>query len=366
MRILDRYILKSVLAIFFSCLFTFIFLYIIIDVFSHLEDILRQRIAAEILIKYYLSYLPIIFVQVCAFCCLLATLYTFGRLNRDNEIIGMRASGLSIFSITKTVIIFGVIASVFVFYINDRFVPMSMALTGKIKSQMEVGSKKAQGKEQEDIYNLAMYGLKNRLFFVNKFSPLTNTMEGIVILEHDRHQNITKKIVANSGVFKDGGWKFYESITYHLDENGQLINEPIYNKEEVMDIPETPEEFLNQRQTPDIMTISQLKGYINKLYDSGATAVVRNLKIDLYRKFSEPQTAIIITLLGIPFALRIRKRGIGLTSFGLAIIMGFLYYVVGAVGIALGKAGILAPLVAVSLNHIIAISLSLYLISNMP
>ncbi|PIP18633.1 MAG: hypothetical protein COX41_07185, partial [Candidatus Omnitrophica bacterium CG23_combo_of_CG06-09_8_20_14_all_41_10] len=70
MRILDRYILKSVIGIFLSCIFFFLFLYVIIDVLSHLDDILKQQTHLTILIQYYLSYIPIMFVQIAPFSCL--------------------------------------------------------------------------------------------------------------------------------------------------------------------------------------------------------------------------------------------------------------------------------------------------------
>jgi lipopolysaccharide export system permease protein len=366
MRILDRYILKSVLALFFQCLLTFLFLYIIVDVFSHLDEILKQRVSFNILNQYYLAYLPLIFVQVAPIACLLSTLYTFGKLNRNNEIIAMRASGLSIFQITKTVIVFGIIISVFVFWVNDKFVPSSMYLTEKIKAQMESGTKRAKEKERETITNLSMYGLKNRLFFVNKFSLATNTMEGIIILEHDEKQNITKKIVANKGIYSGGLWRFYQNITYNFDENVQIKEEPQYLEEEIMDISETPHDFLNQMVHPDYMTIAQLDNYIWRLSKSGATTVIRNLKVDLYRRFTFPLTSIIIILLGIPFSVLMKKRATGLSSVGLSIMLGFFYYVLNAVSIALGKAGLLMPTLAVSLSHIIALITATYFIRSLP
>lgn len=365
MRILDRYIIKSVLTIFLACLFMFLFLYIIIDIFSYLEDLLKHQVNIPTLIQYYLSYLPTIFVQVVPFCCLLATLYTFARLNRDNEIIAMRASGLSIFGITKTVIIFGFIISMMVFWVNDQFVPMALSLNQKIKYEIENKSTKGQEKHRETINNLSMYGLGNRLFFVNKFSPGINTMEGIIILEQDEQQNITKKIVANKGIY-DNGWVFYQSITYDFDINGQIINEPRYYDEEIMSIPESPAEFLTQRQHPDVMTISQLNDYIWKLSKSGAATVVRNLKVDLYQRYTAPLLSLIIILLGIPFSLKIKRRATGISSLGISIMLAFLYYVVNAISIALGKSGILMPILAVSLSHILALSVSFYLLFALP
>ena len=71
MRILDRYIFKSVFSSFIGCILTFQFLYVIVDIFSHLSDLLKDRIKLPVLGLYYLSYLPVIFVQVTPVACLL-------------------------------------------------------------------------------------------------------------------------------------------------------------------------------------------------------------------------------------------------------------------------------------------------------
>jgi len=305
-------------------------------------------------------------VQVSPFACLLSTVYTFGKLNQDNEIIAMRSSGLSILQITKTVIIFGLLVSLFIFWINDRLVPQASSLTQKIRIQMEEGAKKAKEKRPEIINNLTMYGLRNRLFYMNRFSLSTNTMEGITILEHDEHQNIAKKIVANKGVYENNHWRFYQCFTFNFDENGQIMQEPMYLEEEIMNITEAPRDFINQRERPDFMTNAQLKAYMGKLSKSGASTVIRNLKVDYYQRFTSPFTSVIIIFLGIPFALTIRKRAAGLSSIGLSIMVGFLYYILDAISIALGKGGLVTPLMAASLSHAIVLIFSFYLISTQP
>jgi len=241
-----------------------------------------------------------------------------------------------------------------------------MYSTENIRSQMEAGSKKAKEKKQEVIANLSMYGMKNRLFFVNKFILATNTMEGIIILEHDEKQNLIRKIVANKGVYKDGQWTFYQCITYKFDENVQIREEPKYLQEEVMDIPDSPYDFLHQILKPEYMTISQLRNYMLRLSRSGATTVIRNLKVDLYQRFASPFTSIVIILLGIPFSMIMRRRATGMSSVGLSIMVGFLYYVVNAVSVALGKAGVLMPTLAASLSHIIALMTAIYMIDRLP
>ncbi|MBU1998905.1 MAG: LptF/LptG family permease [Candidatus Omnitrophota bacterium] len=364
MRILDRYIIKSVINIFLGWLFIIFFLYIVGDILTNLEQILEHHISLNILKQYYFSYLPIIFVQTSPLACLLATLYTFAKLNRDNEILAMRSSGLSIAQITQTAIMFGVLVSLLVFLVNDKLVPRNLVFTQKIKNSFEGSA--TDTKKDEIIDNLSMYGAGNRLYFVTKFYPKDNTMEGITILEHDQKQNITKKIVATKGAYAEGMWKLYNSITYNFDKNGQVASEPEYREEDIVTILETPRDFLAQRERPEHMTISELNKYIYKLSRSGATTVIRNLKVDLYRKYSEPLTSVIIVLLGIPFALKLRKRATGIASFGISLMVGFLYYVFNAVSVAMGTAGILIPILAISLPHIVALTLSLYFISRLP
>ncbi|MDD5669804.1 MAG: LptF/LptG family permease, partial [Candidatus Omnitrophica bacterium] len=129
---------------------------------------------------------------------------------------------------------------------------------------------------------------------------------------------------------------------------------------------ETPQDFMSQRQRPEFMTIAQLDNYIWKLSKSGATGVIRNLKVDLYQKFSSPLTTPIIILLAIPFAMRVKRRSAGLSSVVISLMLGFLYFVINAISVALGKAGILVPFIAASLSHILALYTTYYLLKKLP
>jgi lipopolysaccharide export system permease protein len=335
---------------------------VVIDLLTNLEDFIKMHIPLSILARHYLMNLPFMFVKVAPFACLLSTLYAFNRLNHNNEIIAMRSSGLSVLNISQTLLTFGLLVSLFVLWMNATIMPQTLAEAHKIRSRFEQTKKP----KEEILTNLCMYGLRNRLFFINKFYTATNTMQGIIILEHDEHQNLIRKIVANKGIYQEGLWKFSQSITYDFDVNGQILNEPIYMEEEIMSIPETPRDFINQRQTLEQMTVKDLDDYIWKLSRSGATTVIRNLKIDLYQRFTSPFTNLIIIILGIPFSLTMRRRSAGLSSIGVSIMVGFLYYILEAVCITLGKGGLLPPLAAASLSHVIALSFGIYMIRNIP
>ncbi len=366
MRILDRYILKSILGIFLGSLFTFFFLYVIIDLFSHLDTILSQKVTLTVLIKYYFSFLPVILSQVSPISCLLATLYTFATLNRDNEIIAMRSSGLSIFQITHTIIVLGFLLSLFILLISDKIIPQSLMTTQKIKQEMENSKKQDKTKGPEIVRNLSLYGSNNRLFFINEFNTTDNSISGITILEDNEQQHNTKKIIADRAVYKDNVWRFYNSKTFNFDEKSQIIGEAQYLEEEIMQIPETPKDFLNQKQLPEYMSLSQIEQYIWRLSKTGAKTVVRNFQIERYNRLFAPFTNILIILLGIPFALKVKKRAAGLSSLGLVLLLVFFYYILNGVCLALGKSGILPPAFAAVLSHSIVLFFSFYMLSKIP
>ena len=343
MRILDRYILKSIVAIFLGSLLVFFFLYVVVDILGHLDEFLRDKVPFQIIIDYYASFLPIIFVQTAPVAFLLAVLSTFSRLNVGNEIVAMRAAGMDIWQLTKQTIFLAFLISICIFWINEFVIPEAMQASDKIKIEKIEGKKSIIQKER--INNLAYFGLKNRLFFINIFEPKELSMEGITILEQDKNQELKKKIYAFKGIWEKEKWKFYRAQIFSYDETGAEQSE--FFEEKVMNIPETPEDFMKQRIQVDYMNIKQLKEYIAKLSDSGAATVVRNMNVDIQQRISYPFSTLIIMFVGLPFALMIKKRkGMTFASFGMCVAIGFLYYLVNAVSIALGKSGIFPPIIS--------------------
>ena len=111
-----------------------------------------------------------------------------------------------------------------------------------------------------------------------------------------------------------------------------------------MDIKETPQDFLRQRIDVASMNIKQLQEYIRKFSHSGATKALNNFKVDLHQKIAFPIANFTVILVGLPFALMTgRRKAVTFTSLGIAITIGFAYYVLNAVGLALGRAGSSLP-----------------------
>ncbi len=368
MRILDRYIFTSIIRIFFSTILAFCLLYIIVDIASNLTEIIDRKVPGPVLIAYYLSFLPVIITQTATIACLISTLLTYSHLNGYNEIIALRAGGLNFWQITKPAIVFGLVVSTFIFWVNEKFVPTATSSSEQIRSENIILKADADKKKKEKIKNLTFYGLKNRLYFIDHFDPDTFQIEGITILGHDDQQNVIEKIVALKGDWTQAGWKLKNCQISSFNPHNPHSNphNPVdvkYFDERIMDIPEAPQDFLKQRLNVTSMNITQLHGYIKRFSHSGAVKALNNLRVDFHQKIAYPFCNIVILLVGLPFSLMTgRRKAVTFTSLGVAMAIGFLFYVTNAVGIAFGKGGFFPPILAAWTAPLIFFAIAIYFI----
>ncbi len=97
-------------------------------------------------------------------------------------------------------------------------------------------------------------------------------------------------------------------------------------------------------KTADNLGFRALRRYCAKLEKGGYdTTRYRTL---LHAKLSLPFAALVMTFLGIPFALRSTRSGGVAIGIGLCLGIGFAYFVINATLISFGQGGALPPVVA--------------------
>jgi len=318
-------------------------MYMLIDIFANLTEILRNKVRFYVLLKYYYLSLPIIFVQVTPIVILLATVYVFSDMNKHNEITAMKSSGVSIAKIVRPFLLVGFFASLFVMLINEMVVPQATINSTKMR-QAYIERIKGSPEKNTVLNDVAIYGEGNKLYYVKEFNVAKRQLNEIIILDHDAANDLTSKIVAKSGRWENHNWVFYNCIVYHLRRNGELLGKPLIYPKKVMDIKETPKDFYQSQFRTELMNFSQLLEYVKKFYRVDKK-IARRLAVDLYNKTSFPFTSFIVVLLGVSFGLTSRHGG-AMWGIGVCIALGFSYYAVMAITLALGKGGWIPPLLA--------------------
>ncbi len=362
MKIIDRYIIREFILPFFYCLIVFVTLYIVIDLFSRLEDIIKCRAEWPILLKYYLAFLPIIFVRTSPIAVLLSTLYVLGNLSKYNEVTALKASGLNIWRLTLPFFYLGLIISISTLMINDKIVPQANLISTTVKE--EHLEKEKKGVKAQTVNDVAIYGAHNRLIHVRNFYVQDNLLKEVTILEQDENERVTAKIQAKEARWVKDRWIFFDCVIYNFNQQGSVIDGPTFFKKMLIEIEEKPKDFLRRESSAEFMTYRRLKGYIARLSGSGAK-IVQKLLVDLYYKISFPFVSLIIMFLGIPFALSAKGTG-KIASIGLCIVIAFFYYTIEALSVALGKRGTLPPLLSAWFANILFTTVGIMLMRRTP
>lgn len=362
MKILDKYIAKGFILPLLYCLIIFYILTITADIIGHLDEILKNKVPLLIIIRFYISFSPLIFVQTVPLAALLATVYLLSDMNKNNELTAMKASGINITFAMLPVFAIGIILGLIIFYVNENIVPKASLVSNTIKTEYIETIKKP--KELKLVENLTVYGKANQMIYAKTFEPASNKLRDVIVLEHDKNQKLTRKILAREAVWLGDKWRFHGVIIYRFDELGQPKGKVLTFDKKIIAMPEKPSELLTGEFVASYMNYAQLKTYIGRL-KGGDNTTINRLKTDLYFKLALPFCAIIMILLGIPFALTTTRGGVA-SSVGISIIVGLSYYALIGISLALGKGNFLPPLIAAHFPNVLFFIMAVMLIRHAP
>jgi lipopolysaccharide export system permease protein len=361
MKIIDKYILRGFVGPLFWCFPLFIILRVVADIFSFIDDIVKYKISMMSLLSFYIFSIPSYIFEMSWIIILLSTMFLLINLNNHNELVAMKSSGISLWRILAPMLVVGAIVSCIIFAINNTIIPVSAKEANRIRRD-ELEKQKIKLSKPRIINNLAIIGTGNRIIFARSYDIGEKVITDIIIHEQDAESNLTSKITAKSGTWMGSGWKFNDVIITRIDNAGKFLQEPEFDKEKMMSIPETPGDFADMERSVDYMSFQNLMKYIT--YFKGASkTMVRSLLVTLHYKISYPMVNIIIILIAAPFVM-VTTRGGALLGIGKSIAMGLLYYAFIAISLAYGKKGMLPPIVAAWLGNVVFAAWGIYLINK--
>ena len=126
MNIIDRYVGRSVLVTALYGVFVLSFVLVLGNIFKELLDLLINRDVPLHYILLFMAYvLPFSLAFTVPWGFLTAVLLVFGRMSADNEMIALRACGVSLFRVCMPVLAVGVLLSAFTFWINAKVSPLA-------------------------------------------------------------------------------------------------------------------------------------------------------------------------------------------------------------------------------------------------
>ncbi len=345
-RILDEYIVREFLNTFFLVLAGFVMLMLIFTFFDLVGDILRNHIRISMVGDYLVNLTPSMLYLITPLAVLIAVLVTFGVLNRNSEIIAMKATGISLYRLVIPIFFISAMLAVTLFMFDEYYLPQANRKAEAIRNIIKgLPPQTVLHPENNWIFGQPRPGEPGRIFYYQFFDNDHDEFANISIFEFDPSTfALSRRIFASRAVWDPaiGSWRFMNG--WQRDIAGANVTEyREFKQTSFAEIHEDPSHFKNKESLPQEMNFGQLERYIGDLSQSGFDTM--RLRVALWHKLAYPLIAIVMAVLAIPFALSMGRRG-SLTGIAVAIAVALTYFVVDGLFGAMGNVNYLPAALA--------------------
>lgn len=332
--VISAYLRKEFLRLFFLSLALFLFLAVLVDFFDRLDYLVKYKAPATTVLLYFAFKLPLFITQTMPIAALVAALLSLGLLSRNREIIALKSCGVSQWQIARPFLFVGGALSVGLWGWNETIVPHSYRQSRYINLQIKKRTPKPVFRESGFWY----HG-ENAFYHIDHFDSRNNILSGLTIYTLDEKFRVLALIEISRASWRNGQWQFEGLQEKSLSLNGLTQQRAV---EQLLQ--ETPEDFALVDIEPDEFSSAQLRQYIDNLQRKGLDTTA--YQVDLRFKGALPVAVLIMTLLGVALAIPGAKQIPLATAVGLALMVGFGYWLLLALTISLGHSGVLSPTVA--------------------
>ncbi len=355
MNRISRYLLKRFFHIFILALATFIGLYLLIDFFEKVDDLLEYKAGLDLSLSYFALKIPLIISQVCPMAVLMAVFMTIGGLARTSELTAMHAGGVSLMRIAAPLVATAWLISLLLLLVNENMVP-SMTSTMNHIWDVKIREKQPLSFKSDRLWLRE----GNRIINIQTADPDREQLNGVSLFRFNEDFRLLERFSADRAIYTKAGWQVERGLLYRFNpENGEL-KETVRLDREFLPLNKSPEDFRIVEREAEEMNFKQLRSRAKKLRAEGYDST--RLRVDMHNRLASPFAALIMAFIGIPFALQ-KGRGSSITlGVAITIAIGFSYHVLQAICLALGYAELLPAIVAAWVTNLMFLLLGLWLL----
>src|SRR5260370_3609592 len=150
---------------------TFVFLFETFTFFELLDDIARHRVPFLIVVDYFRYLAPYLLYQLAPLGALVAVLVTLGIMSKSNEIVAIKASGISLYRLAVPLLLAGLALAAIMIVLDDTYLPYANqrqdALHNFIKGrspQTYTHPQRSLFSENYKVYNYDLFDPAQNLF----------------------------------------------------------------------------------------------------------------------------------------------------------------------------------------------------------
>lgn len=334
--VISRYVAGQFVGLFLPILAGFVMLYIVIDLFDRLDVLLRHEATVGAATRYFLFKIPLMLTQITPPAVITAALLTFGLMGRRNEIIALRAGGVSLIQSTAPVLALALAISLGALAWNETVVPFASREFQHVNNT-EIRKRAVRGVFSD---RAIWYHGADGFYHIDYVDRVRQSVFGLTLYRFEDFQ-LRTVVEVTQARWIDGRWEFGDVVAYALDGEPPR---PVRMPSDGLVLAETLDDFLEVQREAEELSFLDLQGRIRDMTRKGIDA--SHYLVDLYLKLALPFASVALTLVALPIAGRLRRHPSIATIVGLGTTIGFGYWVVLGLATSLGQTGALPPVVA--------------------
>ncbi|MFQ5498477.1 MAG: LptF/LptG family permease [Candidatus Zixiibacteriota bacterium] len=317
---IDRYILRffflSLLVVVVSVGITFV----VINMVEEMRNFIDKDVPLANIAEYYLYFAGWILKSFFSVFVLLAALFSVSILSRKNEILAMKASGLSLFRIAMPLLLATLMLTAGHFYYNEFIYPPANQRRLEIK---EFTIRKKSKKAYTKVSNVFRQIRPGYFYTIALFHSDRREGNGVKILQTSRRR-VDRIIVAEKIRYnKNHQWELIDGVLRTFtDSAGESY--VTFDTMVVEDIKDKPDDFSRRLGDPADMGLEDLQAYVDLMKRTGGP--YQREEIDIQLKYSFPLASFIVVLIAVPFASKSRRGGVAV-SVATGALIALVYFV---------------------------------------
>lgn len=305
MKKLDLYIIKKFLGTFFFMISLFVVIAVIFDISEKIDDFIEKEAPLKAIItEYYFSFIPWLYSILSSLLIFLAVILFTSQMAQRNEIIAILSSGIRFKRMLFPYFISALILFFLSIFLNNWIIPQTNQI--KLDFESKYYKKKSYNHRTHEIHREISPG---SYVYIDNFDG--KRQKGYKFALKRFEDGKVVEFLRSQQIKWNSDKQKWTIINYHTRDiiNGEEVLSSGSRLDTTFNF--VPEDISARVSFIEAMDYNEITNYIEKEKQQGSQRV-KFYEFEHYKRFAIPFSIFPLTLIGLSFASRKKKRGVGL------------------------------------------------------
>lgn len=345
MRLLDRYLLRELMAPLLYCLGLFFIIFVAADLMNELPKYQEHQLNGWDIAEFYIYKTPELLANVLPMGLLLAVLSALAQHGKHHELVAIRAAGVSLWRLAAPYLAVGIVGSVFLFVASELIGPRAQEATEDVLNRYQ--TKLEQQTELQWHRDLNFNNdVAGRSWKIAAYGLVSHEMLRVNVEWTDR-DHVRRVLFADRGSYTNGAWQFTDVLLYTYPPTQEFPTRTQTNRIVFAELDETPRLIKSEIKVSSLsairaakklrFTLAEILDY-QRLHPRLTGSKADELNTQFHGRLAAPFTCFVVVLLALPFGAAPGRRNVAI-GVAASIGIGFAFFVLSRLSLVLGTGG---------------------------